>query len=148
MGTRAAFWIGDPRDYNNREWLGCKAWDGYPENEDFEDLLKAKTVEDFRKAVGVISSLSDDFANPDKGWPYPWDDNIFLTDYTYAFFNGQTQVTCFHRGFVPVKQLSEDGFEFPDEDNLPDNIQSEDKYDSSQPDSIMIMQIPKSNRNK
>ena len=67
MGTRAAFWIGDPTDLDNREWLGCVGWDGHPEN--FEILTKAKNEEEFRSMVKDFDTSRDGFAHPGKGWP-------------------------------------------------------------------------------
>ena len=70
MGTRAAFWVGDPRNLDNREWLGCIAWDGYP-NGHPRPLLSAKTEEEFREGVKHIAVNTKSFATPEKGWPFP-----------------------------------------------------------------------------
>ncbi len=137
MGTRASFWIGNPMEIENREWLGCIAWDGFPGG--IPGIKEVKTAEDFRVLV-LQQSEREDFAKPDKGWPFPWADNIFLTDYTYAFFDGKVQVTCFHGGFVPLDEYSD---ETRKEDTLPDNIPAPKPYDSSQPDSIIILGIRK-----
>lgn len=141
MGTRAAFWLGDPRDLTAREWLGAKAWDGYPENPDLSTILKATTVDEFRSAVSRLASDSSrEFAMPEGGWPYPWHDDIFLTDYTYAFFDDSVQLTCFHRGFITFSEYSSEDFEFVDRDD-PSlfGIPAGSPYNPNQPDSILII---------
>jgi len=143
MGTRAAFWVGDPRNLDAREWLGCVAWDGYPNNHGFATLLKASTEEEFRNAVAEIEKKRDDFAQPSGGWPFPWTGDIFLTDFTYAFFDGVVQVACFHSGFIPADSLDGE-MEWPEEeDPTCCNVPSGMNYDRSQPDSIIIIGIPK-----
>ena len=136
MGTRAAFWIGDPRDLEHREWLGCVAWDGYVWKEDAE-WASFTTEEEFRSAVDFVKRHSDDFADPaNGGWPFPWTDDIFLTDYTYAFFDGAVHYACYYSPFAKV------GEELPDGDtDDPSKIKvpsPSTEWDRSQPDSIMI----------
>lgn len=144
MATRAAFWIGDPRRPDTREWLGCKAFDGYPENSNLLPILVAGTADEFRAAVAHLAKEAKDFARPDGGWPYPWAGDIFLTDYTYAFFDGKVQATCFHHGFRPIADVLIEGFEWPDGDDLSlHDVRFERPYDPSQPDSIIIMTIPR-----
>lgn len=136
MGTRAAFWIGNPMELEKREWLGCVSWDGYPDGIDGID--KVKTEQDFRNLV-MQQSKRRDFAKPSGGWPYPWADNIFLTDFTYAFFDGKLQLTCFHKGFMSLKHYKrycDEGEKSPN--TLPENVPAPKPYDNSQPDSIMI----------
>ncbi len=139
MGTRASFWIGDPRNIEERKWLGCKAWDGYPSAMPFGEV---KSEADFLLKVQDLSK-EDDFASPEKGWPYPWADDIFMTDYTYAFFDGKVQAAYFHHGFVPFNDLSEDESEFPENDTLPGDVPAPAPYDNTQPDSIIILAIKK-----
>lgn len=133
MGTRAAFWIGDPRS-EDREWIGCRAWDGYPSN--FEELIQCATEEAFRR-----DALSVCDATPQNGgWPYPWADDVFLTDYTYAWIDGQVVVTYFYQRFVPLATVYADDFEWPDKDDPTyRNIAAPATYDPSQPDSIMMI---------
>lgn len=114
MGTRAAFWIGDPRT-ENREWLGCVAWDGYPGG-DCRNLFEATTEQEFRERIAAMRASRKDFATPDKGWPFPWSDDVFLTDFTYAWIDGNPVASCFHHGFSG-KECLEDGFEWPEEDD-------------------------------
>jgi hypothetical protein len=45
------------------------------------------------------------FARPGEGWPYPWADDIFLTDFTYAFLDGKSQ---FWPDYGPPRLLSSD----------------------------------------
>lgn len=135
MGTRASFWIGNPTDLENREWLGCIAWDGHPEN-----MSCSSSEESFRGFVAGLSTR-EDFATPDKGWPFPWADDIFVTDFTYAFFDGKVMAACFHCGFVPLEEAQKDDFEWPDKDTLPKGIPAPKPYDRSQPDSIMIISL-------
>lgn len=142
MGTRAAFWVGDPADPENREWLGCIAWDGYPSA--LEWLEKCSTEREFRDAVKK-SAMRHDFAAPDHGgWPFPWADDVFLTDYTYAFFGGAVQVCRYHRPFMPLadylaRNEDEDGERSDDPRHL--KIPAPAPYDQAQPDSIMIIRI-------
>ncbi|MGI9306579.1 MAG: hypothetical protein ACR2P5_04665 [Gammaproteobacteria bacterium] len=150
MGTRASFWIGDPRDLDNRRWLGCIAWDGYPDG-DCSKLSKCKSAPEFERAVGLLAKERDDFANPEGGWPFPWDDDIFLTDYTYAFFDGHPRSTRFHCPFMPMRDEVKNLRYFDaDENELENaplaqddpsmaNVPAPGKYDRSQPDSIMII---------
>lgn len=144
MGTRAAFWIGDPRDMNHRHWLGCKAWDGYPGNPEIDVILRAASEAEFGGAVAGLAAKSDDFARPDRGWPYPWDDDIFLTDFTYAFFDGCPRATCFRSGFVPAsKVLGNPDFEWDSKDDPTlKSIPAPAVYDRTQPDSIMFLGMP------
>lgn len=144
MGTRAAFWIGDPRDLENREWLGCIAWDGHPGNF-AQDFLPVHTEGRFRMIIEKISKERNDFSSPDKGWPFPWEDNIFLTDYTYAFFDGKLHVSCYFSGFITFEYFLTTEDPFPEDrkdDHTCYNVPSGKKYDQSQPDSIMIFRAP------
>lgn len=137
MGTRAAFWIGDPRQLDSREWLGCKAWGGFPDNKTFKSMLAAKTADEFRAAVEPLTD-----AKPDKGWPYPWADHVFLTDFTYAFIDGGVMVSCFSHGLITAeKALGEDPWPDSDDPSL-QNIPAPKAYDPTQPDSIMFISIP------
>lgn len=137
MGTRASFWIGDPRDVENRQWLGCKAWDGYPDNKDFAPFSKCSREQFWECVKSVID------ATPDKGWPYPWSDNIFLTDFTYAFFDDKVMVACYRTGFYPFDDVIKKDYEWPEKRNLPSDIPAPAAYDPTQPDSIMVMYIKK-----
>jgi hypothetical protein len=137
MGTRAAFWQGDPRNLEKRRWLGCIAWDGYPSG--LEELDKVSTEEEFLATVEDYKKR-DDFADPaNGGWPFPWSGDIFLTDYTYAWIDGRLMVTCCHAGFVTWAQAtSYEALEWPEEDTLPANVPAPTGWDMGQPDSIMI----------
>jgi hypothetical protein len=135
MGTRAAFWIGDPRNIHTREWLGCKALDGYPSA--FPEFDEVKTAEDFRTAVEKLKN-EDDFALPSGGWPYPWDGDIFLTDFTYAFFYDTLYVACFHSPFISWHSVNRKSFDGGKDVQLR-NIPAPTKYNSKQPDSIIIV---------
>lgn len=109
MGTRAQFFIGNPQDVEHREWLGCIAWDGYPKG-DCEMLKDATTPDQFRALVATLAASRADFTDPQKNdYPFPWHDDIFITDCTYAFFDGATQYASFHTGWTTLaKRLSED----------------------------------------
>jgi len=140
MGTRASFWVGDPRNIEQRQLIGCKAWDGYPDNPEIAPLLNAATEDEFRLVLKALQNL-DDWAPAENGWPYPWADDIFLTDYTYAFFDGQCNVACYHHGFVAGRDATKEGA-FDDTDNLPSNVPAPSGYNPKQPDSVMIIAIP------
>ncbi len=148
MGTRAAFFIGDARDVNNRTWLGCIAWDGYPWG-DCRILKDAQNVEDFYLAVQDIKKIRDDFCDPnEKGFPFPWDNDLFLTDCVYAFFNNETYIE-YNRHWVPLKKYIEahdTGEKLEELNRIPDpsfyDVPAPTKYDSSAPDSITIVKFP------
>ncbi len=137
MGTRAAFWIGDPRQIKKRELLGCKAFDGYPEG--IDGIQKVKTVQGFRKLVSKLRE-SGDVCDPSKGWPYPWDDDIFLTDYTYAFFGGKLWVSIFHTGFASLRAVQGEAYSRRKNDPTCQNVPAPSRYDSRQPDSVIIVE--------
>ena len=142
MGTRAAFWVGDPVNLDNREWLGCIAWDGHPEN--FQELSALTTEGDFRAAVLSISAGRRDFASPQAGgWPFPWADDVFLTDVTYAFFDGAVYVCWFHQPFQTLMAyLTQDADREEDEstdDPRHIKVPAPAAYDTRQPDSIMVI---------
>jgi hypothetical protein len=103
MGTRAQFFVGDPRDVNGREWLGCVAWDGYPDGDCGEALKTAATEAEFRAGIASLAAKRDDFCDPaTRSFPFPWRNDVFLTDCTYAWFDGAVRYTSFHRGFVSL----------------------------------------------
>jgi len=138
MGTRASFWKGDPRDLKSREWLGCKAWDGYPDG--IPGIEKVKDLRGFNRVVKKLREAGE-LCDPAKGWPYPWADDIFLTDYTYAFFDGKLWVSCYHGGLMSLKEYSKrnlSGESFPADPtclNVPAPLQ----YNPKQPDSIIVI---------
>lgn len=103
MGTRADFYVGVGP---NAEWLGSVAWDGYEWQEKPDcSLMKAKTEEEFRSAVKLISEKRDDWTSVEQGWPWPWNDS-FTTDRTYAFVDGKTQ--DYNWGCLPLEDEDED----------------------------------------
>lgn len=83
MGTRAQVFVGNPHDYENRRYLGSVAWDGY----EFPAMLaKAKTAEEFEWLWLDAVSGRDDYCPPSKPYPFPWDQDIFISDITVAWF--------------------------------------------------------------
>ena len=81
MGTRADYYIGRGE---NAEWLGSTAWDGGPGWGKTDDVLAAKTEQEFRQAVSDLAKTEGDFTSPEDGWPWPWEDSR-TTDYAYAW---------------------------------------------------------------
>ena len=142
MGTRAQFFVGNPQDLHSREWLGCIAWDGYPDG-DCSKLKDAKSAEDFISIIEKIRTR-DDFTDPLKqSFPFPWRDNLFRTDYTYAFFDGRVQVTYFHNGWrdlvnVLAAESNDDLWPEEDRDELPNDVLAPKSEKPKGPDSIMI----------
>lgn len=150
MGTRAAFFIGDFRKPEAREWLGCIAWDGYPSG--LPEISSAKTESDFRAAVSKYSERHD-FACSDGPFPFPWQDDLCLTDCTYTWYEGE--VWCeFDRRFVPLSRILilDDGLDDDEYDKIVEKIKKDfpvqdcigipapgKPYDGSAPDSIMII---------
>lgn len=147
MGTRAAFWVGDPANLDSREWLGCIAWDGHPEN--FKDFTTATTERGWRQRVRNLAAKRNDFVHPARGWPFPWADDIFLTDVTYAFFDGTVHVCWFHKPFQTIVDYfaprPETNEEEEEEEELDDprhkKVPAPAAYDRTQPDSIMILRV-------
>ncbi|AXQ68925.1 hypothetical protein HOU00_gp200 [Caulobacter phage CcrPW] len=145
MGTRAQFFINHPSDLEKRIWLGSVAWDGYPEGDIGEAFQGVKTVHDFREAVDKIALQRDDYCDPDKrSFPFPWMNDLYLTDCTYAFFDDAVQFTYFHNGFMPLEQflaLTEEQHEelSEREDQLPENVPAPTSALPPGPDSIIIV---------
>lgn len=137
MGTRAAFWIGDPTNLDEREWLGCVAFDGYQWLEEWADN-PPKTADEFRQAVRIIERTTVYFAAPAHGWPYPWDDDIFLTDITYAFIDGEIKACWFHKPFASLAAI--DSVEDVD-DPAHMNVPAPGTYNPAQPDSIIVVAL-------
>lgn len=144
MGTRAQFFIGNPSDLETRIWLGAVAWDGYPDG-DIGDAFKGVTsVHEFREAIDKIALQRNDYCDPDKrSFPFPWKDDLYLTDCTYAWFEDAVQFTYFHSGFMPLEEYlgltDEQREEIDDrEDQLPDNVPAPTSALPPGPDSIMI----------
>lgn len=106
MGTRACFFVGHPCDLHPRKWLGTIAFDGYPSA--IRQFVKdpACSAEAFeRLVVAEIERRQDGYAataEADPDFPFPWHEDLFLTDYVYAWFDGQVQVTSFDNGFRPL----------------------------------------------
>lgn len=153
MGTRASFFIGDPREVDDNgvtkaEWLGCICFDGNPTSFEWPSI---ETEQEFRDFVANGPAKLRHFASPTGGWPFPWVDDIFVTDWTYAFFDGEVKVASFHDGMFSVNDYIEltAGDDGPDgahdlmsqfEDAIPEGTVSIGKaYDRSQPDSILYM---------
>jgi hypothetical protein len=138
MGTYATFWIGDPRDEAQREWLGGIAWNGYTSGP-ASGLAAVTSETEFRAVVHALSTRQD-FAAPEHGWPYPWADDIFLTDYTYAWMGGHVMVTSFHAGFLPLRAVLTQAVDWDDDtDLLPHDVQAPCPYNPRQPDSIILL---------
>ncbi len=107
MGTRAAFFVGNPCDLENREFIGAFHWDGYP-HAIFDDIGGHTDEASFREALTKHVDTRDDWSPADSGFPYPWKDDLFLTDYVYAFFDGALRFTG---GYTPWMEISERGLE-------------------------------------
>ena len=121
MGTRAQFFIGDPCDIEKREWLGCVAFDGYPAG-DLKSLAKCKTEADFRNTLAKISAERYDFTDPVKhDFPFPWKDDLFLTDCTYFFMGDMVMFHFFHSQPLPLDEYLARPADAP---NLPDSLPS------------------------
>lgn len=143
MGTRAQFFIGNPQNLDNREYLGCVAWDGHPNGDCGNALRGSVTPDAFREGVAQIAKERDDFGDPkDYAWPFPWKTDLFLTDVTFAFFDGQVMATYYHAGWRPLEFFyQEDGGEYGDDhaDELPGNVLAPVSAKPLAPDSIMIL---------
>lgn len=83
MGTRADFYVGKGKD---AKWVGSIGWDGYPLGIP-EKILKAKSLDAFKRNVATFVKNRPDGTLPKDGWPWPWEDSIG-TDYAYAYDQG------------------------------------------------------------
>lgn len=144
MGTRAIFWIGDPTDLENREWLGCVAFDGYEWLD--KTFVNVFTKRQFTRIINRIKQERDDFADPARGgFPFPWTDDVFLTDVTYAFFNRRVNVCWSHDRFMSIREYLKFEKKHKDDEKIPRdpshyNVPAPTAYwDRSQPDSIIII---------
>lgn len=90
MGTRADFY---KLKEQGMEWIGSIAWDGYIEGMS-EELLNAKSEEEFDELFSVHVSTREDFTSPAEGWPWPWN-NSNTTDYAYLFDRKKVVCSCF-----------------------------------------------------
>lgn len=104
MGTRADFFVGRGK---GAEWIGSIAWDGYWEGIP-EAILGAKTLDEFRAAVGAMLDSRDDGTHPSDGWPWPWEDPA-TTDCTYAFDGDKVYAGNGHDWFAECPEFTEDG---------------------------------------
>lgn len=148
MGTRASFWTGDPTDEEERTWLGCIAWDGYPDGQPKDVVRSSGSKDEYLENVQEMAEDASSFADPSGGWPFPWDDDIFVTDFTYAWFSEGVQIAAGHSGFLPADKLRKimrqiqrkerSGSPFAEAGKLESAPAPED-YDRSQPDSIMMI---------
>jgi hypothetical protein len=147
MGTRAQFFIGHPSDLENRKYLGTVAWDGYPDGDCGKALANAQDEAGFLAGVQVLKAKRDDFADPAIcSFPFPWRDDLYLTDCTYAWFDGATQFTFFHKGFVPLRDYlvytdQQHELYHEEDDKLPSNVTAPVSDKPAGPDSIMIISI-------
>lgn len=106
MGTRADFYMGKGKD---AEWIGSIAWDGYRDGIP-DEILNAKTTDEFRSLVSVFLQGREDASFPKDGWPWPWDDSQ-VTDCSYWFFDGQV-FEDFSRHYYPATKP------YPDNDTI------------------------------
>jgi len=151
MGTRGAFWINHPADLDNRRWLGCIAFDAFPDN--FRLLATIRTEEEYIKEIERIAQARDDFAHPGADWPFPWDGDVFLTDVTYVFMpkrrtlldrvlgrtRGEVYATWFHAPLIPLRVLLKYSGDGERDDPSLEGIRALEKYNRTQPDSIIII---------
>lgn len=145
MGTRAQFFLGNPSDLQNRKYLGTVAFDGYPDGDIGEAFAGVVDEDGFLASVRRIASKRDDFADPvSRAFPFPWRDDLYLTDCTYAFFDGAVQYTSFHSGFVPLAKYlaftEDESAAYGDaNERLPSNIPAPASDLPRGPDSIIVI---------
>ncbi|HET6610148.1 MAG TPA: hypothetical protein VFG62_26020 [Rhodopila sp.] len=145
MGTRAQFFIGDPQDIQGRVWLGTVGWDGYPDG-DMAPLADCSTEQRFREVLNDIVSKRRDYCDPNTNdFPFPWKDDLFLTDCTYAFRDGAVYFNYFHSRPMPMAEylgMTEEQLEAYREggDFLPRNVLAPLNVGAPPgPDSIMFI---------
>lgn len=83
MGTRAQVFVGNPHDYENRNYLGSIAYDGYRLPPLF---AKATTEDEFQSLWKKYVWDKDHYCAPDRPYPFPWAHDIFVSDITVAWF--------------------------------------------------------------
>ncbi len=104
MGTRADFYVGRGK---GMKYLGSIAWDGYPSGVSTE-LLMSRTEADFKRNLKGFSLVRDDWSSPEEhGWPWPWDDSR-LTDYVYAFDNGEVWISYVNSPWFKASDIPRD----------------------------------------
>ena len=112
MGSRADFYAGRG---NEAEWLGSLAMDGSPDGIP-NAVFVATTVESYRTAVFAVLEACDSASLPKHGCPWPWDDSR-LTDFAYAFDNGEVYVSFFGSEWqVALAVVNLDPDEWPQEE--------------------------------
>lgn len=88
MGTRADYYVGLGPEM---EWLGSTAWDGHPSSVFSDDIVREdrlfaghgdETL--WRQDVAELLASRDDSTQPERGWPWPWDDSG-TSDYAYTY---------------------------------------------------------------
>ena len=119
MGTRADFYIGKGAD---AQWIGSIAWDGCRDGIP-DQILLAKSDEEFCNNVLAFLDGRDDGTLPDDGWPWPWNDSR-LTDCHYWFFDGRCwegrgECARFGEVYVPADEPQPD-WDSGDEEELYD----------------------------
>lgn len=144
MGTRALYFIDDPTEiddegFTKAEWAGAIAWDGYPDGFDWPEIT---TEEQFRDWISKEIATRDDYASPDGGFPFPWADKIFLTDFTYYFADGAVRVV--EAAGATISEAMSDDFDWEGcqpkaTSDTPAKIRGKEDWDRGQPDSIITI---------
>jgi hypothetical protein len=134
--TRAAFWIGDPREIGKARFLGCVSDMGSPNDLDIILLNSARSEFEMERIVDVIAefrrtaTVPTDYPIPDNllrlftmaqgmfrtdaGSRLPhlsetWEfetPSIFDIEYTYAWMNDSVRVAMGDRPFRPYHQVA------------------------------------------
>lgn len=110
MGTRADFYDGVGEE---AEWLGSVAWDGYPSGFD-RSLFLPTTTQGWRDRIAALGVSRDDFTDPSRGWPWPWNTSG-TSDFSY-WLDGDTVMVDVYGRLVPALMIHDDGYDDENED--------------------------------
>lgn len=103
MGTSAQFFINNPCDLVERKWLGCVRNDGDPEGP-LNALVGVNTEQEFRDVIESLMGDRHDYTEPTRHrFPFPWEDDLFMTDFTYCLLGKLTYVSYRRKGWLLIR---------------------------------------------
>lgn len=138
MGTRADFYVGRGEA---AEWIGSIAYDGYPFYKPRlsevwiggvkAEVLGATNEAAYRLAVANCLKIpSNSGTSPEQGWPWTWPTS-YLTDYAYAFDNGQVWMSHFASEWkIPLYTKATDNHAHKPDFGAEDDSQDDEDEDS------------------
>lgn len=118
MPTRADFYIGRGK---NSVWIGAIAADGIP-SANPEVLIGVRSESEYRTKVELIIQEASHYGTrQEQGYPFPWAECPWMSDFAYAFDEGKTWVSDCRKWIEFTSEVLVAGFEFPKgKDEFPD----------------------------